>query len=163
MSIVSRKRVYLLPIFSITRYLLPYNTVRMARRRKSNAPLGSPTKDMSTTRRRNQQAPATNEGIPPCTRELDAGSALEKPSFEYRGKMTVSRAIAMVGIAAHSALPAIISWGLTMSLIFGGCCSNVGALWQTVQKHLANFGILGVCVGSYSPVSAEAIPCLHTC
>ena len=26
----------------------------------------------------------------------------------------------------QSALPALVSWGVLISLIFGGCCSNVG-------------------------------------
>ena len=39
--------------------------------------------------------------------------------------MGVSKAIAVAGTLLSGALPTVLTWGLTIGLIFGGCCSNV--------------------------------------
>ena len=103
---------------------------QMKGRRKSN--LASAVHKMSdshTTRRRNAPHLASSNGIPPGTKEINAGPMLRHAELGInpRGRMTVSRAIATAGIMIQSALPAAVSWGMTLGLIFGGCCSNVSA------------------------------------
>ena len=44
---------------------------------------------------------------------------------DSKGRATVPKAIAMGVTILQSTLLALVSWGLIMSLIFGGCCSNV--------------------------------------
>ena len=100
-----------------------------SKRRRAN--VASATHEMSTTpRRRNVLPTVTSNGIPPRTKEINAGPLLEsgKPGIQLESKMTVTRAIALIGIMIHSALPSIVSWGMIVSLIFGGCCSNVRSL-----------------------------------
>lgn len=41
----------------------------------------------------------------------------------------------------HANLPSLFSWGLVVSLIFGGCCSNVFAL-ETIVKEEPDSGLL---------------------
>ncbi|MCJ1313866.1 golgi uridine diphosphate-N- acetylglucosamine transporter [Agyrium rufum] len=103
-----------------------------------------------TTHRRRSNAPSSimgqNPSVPPGTREINAGPILENAkSGEVgsvpQGNMTVSRAIALAGIAVHAALPGILSWGAVVGLIFGGCCSNVSmpsaiAMCQTVENFM---------------------------
>ena len=106
--------------------LTPYNCP-MKGRRKSD--MASAAHDMSNshTRRRNAPPLTPSNGIPPRTKEINAAPMLRhaKPGIDPHGRMTVSRAIAMAGVMIQSALPAMVSWGMTVGLIFGGCCSNV--------------------------------------
>ena len=106
----------------------------MNRRRKSNIPVAgshevSVSQSSSNSRRTRTSLPPNN-AIPPGTKEINAAPMLQhaKPGINPHGRMTVSRAIAIAGIMIHAALPALISWGMTIGLIFGGCCSNVSEL-----------------------------------
>ena len=88
--------------------------------------MGSP--QASGSRRGNVPQPLQSNGIPRGTKEINAAPMLEnaKPARSLDGPMTALRAIGIAGAMLHSTFPALIRWGLTMSLIFGGCCSNVG-------------------------------------
>ena len=99
------------------------------RRRKAN--VASATHEMSTNpRRRNVPPTVASSSIPLRTKEINVGPILEsgKPGIQLQRSMTIPRAIAMVGIMIHSALPSIVPWGMIVGLIFGGCCSNVRLL-----------------------------------
>ncbi|KAL9123014.1 MAG: hypothetical protein Q9187_000428 [Circinaria calcarea] len=79
---------------------------------------------MSDFYARRRNAPLSN-GIPPGTREINVAPMLSHAKPGVDTQTTISRAIAMAGIMVQSVLPAMVSWGMTMGLIFGGCCSNV--------------------------------------
>ena len=83
----------------------------------------------SSRRRPGPSLASSGYGIPPGTKEINAAPMLQRaqPGIDANAPMTASRAIAMTGIAIHDALPVLLAWGMTMSLIFGGCCSNVCA------------------------------------
>lgn len=110
----------------------------MTRQRKSNATAAASsdiTYPIATNSRRRSIPTVSSNTVPRGTKEINAAPMLEKnarPGIDPNGGMTVSRAIAMAGIMINSALPMLVSWGLTLSLIFGGCCSNVGR--QTNQN-----------------------------
>ena len=110
----------------------------MSRQRKSNATAAaSPdtTAQAVTNNRRRSIPTASSISVPRATKEINAAPMLEnaKPGIDPHGGMTVSRAIAMAGIMINSALLMLVSWGLTLGLIFGGCCSNVS---QQERKDL---------------------------
>ena len=48
------------------------------------------------------------------------------PVSEIGAKRANASAILdIIGVMFHFSVPTVISWGLSMGLIFGGCCSNV--------------------------------------
>ena len=104
----------------------------MKRNRRSN-PSAATARESSGSqapgsRRRTGPLPLSpSNGVPSGTKEINAAPVLQraKPGTSPNDPLTASRAIAMVGIAIHDALPALLAWGMTMGLIFGGCCSNV--------------------------------------
>ncbi|MCJ1288313.1 golgi uridine diphosphate-N- acetylglucosamine transporter [Xylographa opegraphella] len=49
--------------------------------------------------------------------------------------------IDIIGVMLYSSVPTVISWGLSMGLIFGGCCSNVFAL-EAIVKDEPESGLL---------------------
>ena len=106
----------------------------MRKNRRSNVAAAS-TRELSgsqasASRRRTPLPLLPSNSIPSGTKEINAAPVLQraKPGFGPNAPMTASRAIAMVGIAIHDALPILIAWGMTIGLIFGGCCSNVRCL-----------------------------------
>lgn len=76
--------------------------------------------------------------VPSGTRQINAAPLLEtaKPGIDPDAPLTLSRVIAVTVAIAHATVPTLVSWGLTMALIFGGCCSNVGLL-----RRLQNYTI----------------------
>lgn len=111
-------------------FISSYSSTSMGHKQKSNAAIafnrGMTSSQSNGSRRRNHPR-SPNGDVPRGIKEINVAPILEhsQPGINLNGKLTVSRAIGMTGAMVHSALPAIISWGVTMSLIFGGCCSNV--------------------------------------
>ena len=64
--------------------------------------------------------------IPPGTKTIYVGPLLDsaKPS-DPDTPFTLAKAIGVTLATLQDVLPALISWGVTVALIFGGCCSNV--------------------------------------
>ena len=79
------------------------------------------------TRRRNYTPASQGNGTLTGTKRMKDAPTLEHvtPRIDPQGRMTVPEAVDMFGAMIYSTLPVMISWGMTMSLIFGGCCSNV--------------------------------------
>ncbi|KAL8655673.1 MAG: hypothetical protein Q9210_000736 [Variospora velana] len=86
-------------------------------------------------RRRKVIPTAAEPQIPPGTKQINAGPLLEtpKPGIDPDAPFTVSKAIGITAATLQATVPALISWGATVGLIFGGCCSNVGNLITFVQ------------------------------
>ncbi|KAL8815659.1 MAG: hypothetical protein Q9191_008438 [Dirinaria sp. TL-2023a] len=86
-------------------------------------------------RPRRRNGPETSPDQPPSTKSIDAGPSLEtkKPRLHADGHLTPSKAVGIAGAMIYANLPSLVSWGLVVSLIFGGCCSNVFAL-ETIVK-----------------------------
>lgn len=64
--------------------------------------------------------------VPPGTKTIYVGPLLE--TAEPGGPdapFTIAKAIGVTLATLQATLPALISWGVTVALIFGGCCSNV--------------------------------------
>lgn len=112
----------------------------MAKGRKSNASTADSTMAYSQnnmTRRRDPMTPPPGNGITPGPKKIiNAAPSLQnsKPGLYPNARLTIPRAIGIAGAKLDAAwpglfsglLPALLSWGLTVGLIFGGCCSNVG-------------------------------------
>ncbi|MCJ1229399.1 golgi uridine diphosphate-N- acetylglucosamine transporter [Toensbergia leucococca] len=94
-------------------------------------------------RRRHLPTTSSTNGVPPGTKEINAARSLEnvRPGIDPDAGFTVSRAIGVAGAMLHAMLPALLSWGFTMGLIFGGCCSNVFAL-EAIVKEEPDIGLL---------------------
>ncbi|MCJ1378361.1 golgi uridine diphosphate-N- acetylglucosamine transporter [Xylographa soralifera] len=64
------------------------------------------------------------------------------PEDENKDKTTNAFAfLDIIGVMFQSSVPTFISWGLSMGLIFGGCCSNVFAL-EAIVKEEPESGLL---------------------
>lgn len=89
----------------------------------------SDTQAVDRPRRRNIPESSSKLQEPSRTREIDAGPLLEKqkPKLHADGHLTPTKAVGIAGAMLHSNLPVLLSWGVIAALIFGGCCSNVGA------------------------------------
>ncbi|KAL8724784.1 MAG: hypothetical protein Q9181_006673 [Wetmoreana brouardii] len=90
----------------------------------------------SARRRKRASTPVeTPVEIPPGTKQINAGPLLEtaKPGIDPDAPLTLSKAIGVTAATVQTFLPALISWAVIVSLIFGGCCSNVFAL-ETIVK-----------------------------
>ncbi len=78
--------------------------------------------------RRRQAAVSPSPKSPPTSgvKQINAAPSLEKaePDYDTDGRYSWARAIAAIGVMIQAMLPAMLSWALTMGLIFGGCCSN---------------------------------------
>ena len=113
----------------------------MAKGRRSNvsaADIGAMASSQAhMTRRRDNMTPPPANGIPPGPKKIiNAAPSLEnsRPGLYPDARLTIPRAIGMAGAKIDvtwpgllsGLLPALFSWGLTVGLIFGGCCSNVG-------------------------------------
>ena len=61
------------------------------------------------------------------SKQMNAVPMLERTEakVDSEGGATIPRAIAMGVTILQFTLLALVSWGLTISLILGGCCSNV--------------------------------------
>ncbi|MCJ1403941.1 golgi uridine diphosphate-N- acetylglucosamine transporter [Xylographa trunciseda] len=82
-------------------------------------------------------------GLNPDGKKLDTVTTAKRGSLdENRDKSTnASGFIDIIAVMLHSSVPAVISWGLSMGLIFGGCCSNVFAL-EAIVKEEPETGLL---------------------
>jgi len=81
--------------------------------------------------------------LSPDGKKLNGVTILEgRPEDGIRGKRTnASGFIDIISIIVQSSMPTVISWGLSMGLIFGGCCSNVFAL-EAIVKEEPGSGLL---------------------
>ncbi|KAL8907577.1 MAG: hypothetical protein Q9207_001314 [Kuettlingeria erythrocarpa] len=97
-------------------------------------PAVPPTQASGSRRRKATPAPV---GLQPMlgTKQINAGPLLEtaKPGIDPDASLTVTKAIGVTAATVQATVPTLISWGLTVALIFGGCCSNVFAL-ETIVK-----------------------------
>ncbi|KAL8669331.1 MAG: hypothetical protein Q9168_006067 [Polycauliona sp. 1 TL-2023] len=107
----------------------------MGRNRKGPkmTPPTTPPAQHSGSRRRELPIPAKTIYVGPL-REPNEPDYPEPP-------FTVAKAIGVTLATLQSTLPALISWGVTVALIFGGCCSNVFAL-ETIVKEQPHAGNL---------------------
>ena len=82
---------------------------------------------MGGPRRRQATSASPKSQLPPGCKQINAAPQLEKarPDYDTDGSYSWARAIATVGVMIQAIVPALLSWGTTMGLIFGGCCSNV--------------------------------------
>ncbi|KAL8948480.1 MAG: hypothetical protein Q9222_005339 [Ikaeria aurantiellina] len=80
------------------------------------------------TQRHKVTSTTIDSRIPPGTKEINVGPLLEttRPGNDPDAPLTLSKIIGVVGATLLATLPALATWGLTLGLIFGGCCSNVG-------------------------------------
>ena len=78
-------------------------------------------------RRRNVSDMPANPQNMHFPREIDEGTRQEKQgsTLSADGHIVPTKAVKVAKSMLHSNLPAILSWVLVASLIFGGCCSNV--------------------------------------
>ena len=81
-------------------------------------------------RRRQVASPPPKSPPSPAVKQINAAPSLEKAKLDYDtdGGYAWARVAATVGVTLQATLPAMLSWGMTMGLIFGGCCSNVSFL-----------------------------------
>ena len=121
----------------------------MAKGRKSNASVAESimaSSQSNTTRRRDPMTPPPANGLTPGPKKIiNAAPSLQnsKPGLYPDARLTIPRAIGIAGAKIDAAwpglfsglLPALFSWGLTVGLIFGGCCSNVGIREMSKAKE----------------------------
>ncbi|KAL8702537.1 MAG: hypothetical protein Q9201_004303, partial [Fulgogasparrea decipioides] len=96
---------------------------------------------VSSARRRKAASTPVETQVPPGTKQINAGPLLEtaKPGIDPDAPLTLSKAIGVTAATVQTFLPALFSWGVIVSLIFGGCCSNVFAL-ETIVKEQPDAG-----------------------
>ncbi|KAL8975107.1 MAG: hypothetical protein Q9197_000656 [Variospora fuerteventurae] len=101
-----------------------------------SSPATPPLQDIAA-RRRKVISTAADPRISPGTKQINAGPLLEtaKPGIDPDAPFTVSKAIGITAATLQAIVPALISWGATVGLIFGGCCSNVFALESIVKEQ----------------------------
>ncbi len=64
--------------------------------------------------------------VPPGTKTIYVGPLLDTAEpGNSDAPLTLAKAIGVTLVTLQAVLPALISWGVTVALIFGGCCSNV--------------------------------------
>lgn len=104
---------------------------------KASTPIASPAQ-ASGPRRRHLTPTSANVQVPPGTKQIDVRPLLEtsKPG-NPDAPFSLSKAIAETLLAIQAILPALISWGVTVALIFGGCCSNV-RLFPLSRPHVSD-------------------------
>ena len=68
------------------------------------------------------------EGVPSEVQEVSGDPMLDRAKVNNatKGDRPVMVDWNKTRLILHPALPALLSWGAILSLIFGGCCSNVG-------------------------------------
>ncbi|KAL8918990.1 MAG: hypothetical protein Q9208_007040 [Pyrenodesmia sp. 3 TL-2023] len=106
----------------------------LPRNMKGSSP-ATPPAQASDARRRKANPVTVRSQIPPGTKQINAGPLLEtaKPGIDPDAPFTVSEAIGVAAATIQATFPALVSWSVTVGLIFGGCCSNVFAL-ETIVK-----------------------------
>ncbi|KAA6410078.1 MAG: udp-n-acetylglucosamine transporter yea4 [Lasallia pustulata] len=128
----------------------------MAKGRKSNASTADSnivaSSQTNMTRRRDPMTPPPATGVTLGPKKIiNAAPSLQnsKPGLYPNARLTIPRAIGIAGAKLEAAcpglfsglLPALFSWGLTVGLIFGGCCSNVYTL-EAIVKDEPDSGFL---------------------
>lgn len=64
--------------------------------------------------------------VPPGTKTIYVGPLLDTAEpGNSDAPLTLAKVIGVTLVTLQAVLPALISWGVTVALIFGGCCSNV--------------------------------------
>ncbi|KAI4134969.1 MAG: hypothetical protein LQ347_001081 [Umbilicaria vellea] len=129
----------------------------MPKGRKSNGSTADSimAHSQNMARRRDPMTPPPGNGITPGPKKIiNAAPSLQnsKPGLYPNARLTIPRAIGIAGAKIDAAwpglfsglLPAVFSWGVTVGLIFGGCCSNVYAL-EAIVKDEPNSGVLAAC------------------
>ncbi|KAL8910457.1 MAG: hypothetical protein Q9171_004251 [Xanthocarpia ochracea] len=114
---------------------------RRGQKMKPSNPAPSPAQ-ASGSRRRDVTPTSFTTQIPPGTKTIHVGPLLEtsKPG-DPDAPFTVAKAIGITLVTIQDHLPLLVSWGVTVALIFGGCCSNVFAL-ETIVKEQPHTGNL---------------------
>ncbi|KAI4219404.1 MAG: hypothetical protein LQ349_008361, partial [Xanthoria aureola] len=80
--------------------------------------------------------------VPPGTKTIYVGPLLDTAEpGNSDAPLTLAKVIGVTLVTLQAVLPALISWGVTVALIFGGCCSNVFAL-ETIVKEQPHAGNL---------------------
>lgn len=124
--------IEILPVMSSQPNTNPGRTLRRSRRKGAPSAVGEVSVD------------STKDHHP----KLDSGS--------YGNTDMASLAKLMV----HYILPALLSWGAIVSLIFGGCCSNVGLSPTSrvvMRGKRSLIGGIGFCFGSDCEVSPRSL------
>lgn len=104
---------------------------RKADRSQSRSSIMSVRQDGSTRRRNapnGSPVSAYANGSPIMAKEIDAAPSLElaaQGKYPNSDRPTWSRIIAFVGGVIYTTIPTWFNFGVMVSLIFGGCCSNV--------------------------------------
>lgn len=98
-------------------------------------------------RRQATASPSPKSPPPPGVKQINAAPSLEKakPDYDIDGGYSWARAIAAVGVMIQTMLPALLSWGMTMGLIFGGCCSNASFLFLGSVVTTLIYRAIGLC------------------
>ncbi|KAI4270001.1 MAG: hypothetical protein LQ337_006953 [Flavoplaca oasis] len=111
--------------------------VNMARNRKGPKMTPPTTPPVQPNGLRHRDFP-----VPPGTKTIYVGPLLKAPvPPDPDSPFTLAKAIGVTLATLQATLPALISWGVTVALIFGGCCSNVFAL-ETIVKEQPHAGNL---------------------
>ncbi|KAI4132070.1 MAG: hypothetical protein LQ338_000928 [Usnochroma carphineum] len=100
-------------------------------------PTTPPAQTSGAPRRRRVTPSRVDPEVPPGTKQINAGPLLEtaKQGIDPHAPFSFSKAIGATAATLHTTLPALISWGVTVGLIFCGCCSNVFALEILVKEQ----------------------------
>lgn len=113
-------------------------------------------------RHRNFPNTPSNIKTSAATKQINAASSLEKIKLatEPDNGLTPSIIIGMAITILGGVIPSLVSWGTTMSLIFGGCCSNVRPSVFSLLTRAASSGWeryrlceIGICFGNHCEVS----------
>ncbi|KAK0511008.1 hypothetical protein JMJ35_006560 [Cladonia borealis] len=94
--------------------------------------------EVDGSRQRHVQTRQNGSWTPPRTKEINVEKAEvrdERKAWSFAGAMGVGAAM------IHMTVPKYMSWVVMMSLIFGGCCSNVYAL-ESIIKEESDSGLL---------------------
>ncbi|KAI9838707.1 MAG: hypothetical protein M1819_005021 [Sarea resinae] len=117
----------------------------MAKRRKATSPPSVMTTAQLQRRQSAQLSPSLSSphSLHPTPKEINAAFYLENAQLgrpQRRGSK-MSTAVGIAGAVIHTAIPALLSTGVMVALIFGGCCSNVFAL-EAIVKEDPGSGLL---------------------
>ncbi|KAL8730604.1 MAG: hypothetical protein Q9166_003917 [cf. Caloplaca sp. 2 TL-2023] len=93
---------------------------RRSRKMRTSTPATSSAQPGGARQRKATPA-SVDVRIPPGTKQINVGPMLEKSKpGNPDGPFTVSKAIGIMAATIQATLPALISWGVTVALIFGG-------------------------------------------
>lgn len=119
-----------------------------------------PSATANGPRRRQVASPSPKSALPPGIKQINAAPSLEKaePHYHTDGRYTWAKAAAAVGVTLQATLPVMLSWGMTMGLIFGGCCSNVSSRGLRVDVSTLILCVTGLCFRGNRKVSLGSTP-----